>query len=136
MDESNLVGVVLLDLSKAFDLVDHDILLSKISVYQASTMSIKWFKSYLSERSQVCSVSGSLSAPLTVSCGVPQGSILGPVLFSLYIHDLPLNVPEANVDVYAGDTTLWKSGDKCIKIQNDLQSIVLIVLMFGLNKTI
>ena len=85
-------------------------------------MSIKWFKSYLSERSQVCSVSGSLSAPITVSCGVPQGSILGPVLFSFYINDVPLNVLEANVDVYADDTTLWKSGNKCIKIQNDLQS--------------
>ena len=73
MDESNLVGVVLPDLSTAFDLVDHDIFLSKISVYQTSSMSIKWLKSYLSERSQVCSVSGSLSAPLTVSSGVPQG---------------------------------------------------------------
>ncbi|CAB4029966.1 Hypothetical predicted protein, partial [Paramuricea clavata] len=50
------------------------------------------------------------------------GSILGPVLFSLYMNDLPLNIPEANVDVYADDTTLWKSNGDCIKIQNDLQS--------------
>ena len=122
MDKSDLVGVILLDLSKAFDLVDHDILLSKISAYLASAVSMNWFESYLSERSQICSVAGSLSAPLTLSCGVPQGSILGPVLFSLYMNDLPLNIPEANVDAYADDTTLWKSNGDCIKIQNDLQS--------------
>ena len=122
MDKSNLVGVILLDLSKGFDLVDHDTLLSKISAYHASAVSMKWFESYLWERSQICSVARSLSAPLTLSCGVPQGSLLGPVLFSLYMNDLPLNIPEANVDAYADDTTLWKSNGDCIKIQNDLQS--------------
>ena len=65
MDKSNLVGVILLDLSKAFDLVDHDILLSKISAYHASAVSMNWFESYLSEHSQICSIAGSLFAPLT-----------------------------------------------------------------------
>ena len=96
---------------------------------------MKWFESYLSERSQICSVAGSLSVPLTPSCGIPQGSILGPVMFALYMNDLPLNIPEANVDVYADDTTLWKSNGDCIKIQNDLR-VVLTVQMSGLSKII
>ena len=120
MDESNLVGVILV--KRLTSSITISCYLKYQFIKPVPCMSIIWFKSYLSERSQVCSVSGSLSAPLTVSCGVPQGSILGPVLFSLFINDLPLNVPEANIDVYADDTTLWKSGDKCIKIPSDLQS--------------
>ena len=83
---------------------------------------MKWFSSYLSNRSQICSISGSLSEPLQLCKGVPQGSILGPILFSLYINNLPLTVSHVNVDIYADDSTLWKYGSSYIQIQDDLQS--------------
>ena len=122
MDESKLVGTVFLDLSKAFDLVNHNVLQSKLTKYHISPEALKWFSSYLSNRSQQCFMSGSLSTPLPVKLGVPQGSILGPVLFSIYINDLPLSLKEGEADIYADDTTIWSSGNTCEEIQQNLQS--------------
>ena len=93
MESRELVDSVLLDLSKAFDLVEHDLLLSKIDKYHATNTSQEWFKSYLSNRTKRCCIlMGSLSDALVLARGVPQGSILGPILFSLYINDLPIDL--------------------------------------------
>lgn len=70
-------------------------------------MSLKWFESYLKDRTQRCCINGVLSDAQSLIRGVPQGSILGPILFSLYISHLPLSIPDSNVDIYADDTTLW-----------------------------
>lgn len=77
MDNSGLVGTVFLDLSKAFDLVNHDILLAKLDKYHTGTNTMDWFRSYLTGRTQGVSVSGVLSSPLHLDVGVPQGSIPG-----------------------------------------------------------
>ena len=76
--------------------------------YHATSTSQEWFKSYLSNRTQHCCIHGSLSDSLVLARGVPQGSILGPILFSLYINDLPIEISNSNVDIYADDTTIWE----------------------------
>lgn len=83
MDNSALVGTDFLDLSEPLDLVSHDILIAKLAKYHTSLTAMNWFRSYLSEGKQVCSVSGVLSSPACLYRGVPQGSILGPLLFSV-----------------------------------------------------
>ena len=113
----NIIGAVLLDFSKVFDLVDHSLLLSKISMYHTDNTSLRWFESYLHDRTQRCCINGSLSDALPITRGVPQGSILGPILFFLHINDLPLAIPDCNVDIYADDTTLWMANSNPFHIQ-------------------
>ena len=89
MDNGELTGVVFLDIQKAFDSVDHNILLDKLKFYGISQMEFKWFQSYLTDRYQQCQINGFLSRKEKIISGVPQGSILGPLLFLIYINDLP-----------------------------------------------
>ena len=107
MEQGNLCGAVFLDLTKAFDTVDHCTLLSKLSAIGVSPSSIKWFESYLSNRKQRTSCGNELSDALPVTVGVPQGSILGPLLFVVYINNLPDAVINAEVTLYADDTVLY-----------------------------
>ena len=137
MGSKELVGAVLLDLSKAFDLVDHSLLLSKISIYHTDNTSLRWFEPYLHDRTQRCCINGSLFDALPITRGVPQGSILGPILFLLYINDLPLAIPDCNVDIYADDTTLWMANSNPLHIQHGIQgSLNKANHWFSLNKMV
>ena len=111
MDNGKIMGAILLDLSmrKAFDLVNHDIFFwqTKLLVYFTSEHTMQWFKSYLSDRSQTCIILGKTSIPLPLVLGVPLGSILGPLFFSICINDLPLSIQNSETDMYADDTTIW-----------------------------
>lgn len=127
MDQGKLNSVVFLDLSKAFDTVNHSILLKKLSHYGLHTETVKWFNSYLTDRNQQCLVNGHLSSPKIIKCGVPQGSILGPLLFLIYINDLPNCLKHSNARMFADDTnitTTSKSITKLIQFVNsDLNNI-------------
>ena len=107
MDNGKMVGIVLVDFKKAFDLVDHQILLSKLELYGISNEALMWFDTYLTHRQQMVSLNNCKSDTEKVTCGVPKGSILGPLLFLLFINDLPLYVNNISADLYADDTTLY-----------------------------
>ena len=106
MDIGNVNAVALLDLKKVFDTVNHDILLSKLHLYSISGVTHKCFSSYLDNHTQKCLVNGSLSECCTVKCGIPQGKILGPLLFLLYINDLPNWLFHFEQRLYVDDTHL------------------------------
>ena len=101
-DNGNYTGMVLLDLQKAFDTVDHAILLKKLSGVGVTELSICWFRSYLTGRVQDTDVESTLSVAKGITCGVPQGSILGPLLFLLYINDMSAAV-KCKLLLYADD---------------------------------
>ena len=103
MANGNFVGMVLIDLQKAFDTVDRVILLEKMRAMGVG--SVSWFDSYLSGRRQCVEVNGTRSEFLSVSCGVPQGSILGPLLFLMYINDMSISI-NCRLSLYADDSAL------------------------------
>ena len=120
IDDGEIIGVVFLDFKKAFDLVDHNILLQKLQCYKISHTSCNWFKSYLSERSQQVVKGNIKSGVLEIKHGVPQGSILGPLLFLLFINDLPLNIRSCSADLYADDTTIHCTGGGINTVQDSI----------------
>ena len=99
----NFVGMVLIDLQKAFDTVDHDILIDKLQAVGVDGS--QWFRSYLTDRRQCVDIGGTRSDFLPVSCGVPQGSILGPLLFLVYINDMAVSL-DCMLSLYADDSAL------------------------------
>jgi hypothetical protein len=108
-DENKFTLGVFIDLSKAFDTVDHNILLHKLKNYGIINYNLLWFKSYLTNRKQYISFNDSKTDLATISCGVPQGSILGPLLFLIYINDLNKFSNILNSILFADDTNLFYS---------------------------
>ena len=106
IDDGLTNAILFVDLKKAFDTIDHEILLSKLELYGFKGVSLNLFRDYLSDRTQVTVINNINSETSFISCGVPQGSILGPLLFLLYINDLPNCNLLSDVRMYADDTNL------------------------------
>ena len=109
MDQGQLTGSVFMDLRKTFDTVSHGRLLNNLPAYGIKDVAMKWFTSYLFARAQVVNFQGTLSDRKTVTHGVPQGSIFGPLLFALLINDLHTEVTECKILLYADDTVVYFS---------------------------
>ena len=110
MDKGLINGVVFIDFKKAFDTVDHTILLAKLERCRIRETPLKSFRYYLHQRKQVCKINNAMSNAVHINCGVPQGSNLGPLLFNLYINDLPNWLQTTSASLFADDTNLSCKG--------------------------
>ena len=123
INKKNLSGVVFLDLKKAFDLINHNILLQKLRYYLLNESTVQLFRSFLTNRTQQVMSNGLLSKSRVIEHGVPQGSTLGPLLFLVFINDLPLAITSEKVetDLFADDATLHATGGNINTIKAELQ---------------
>ena len=120
LDAGNFSCSVFIDLQKAFDTVDHEILIAKLHHYGIRGLASNWFKTYLSNRLQFVSISGKDSSLLPISHGVPQGSVLGPLLFLIYINDMPNAFRFCDTFLFADDTSLLLSDKNINTLESNL----------------
>ena len=120
LNHKKLVGAVCLDVSKAFDCIDHNILLQKMAKIGFTGSSLKWFESYL-VRTQTVRFDGNISAKLNVKTGIGQGTILGPLIFIFYVNDLISVMNNFKVNMYADDCILFSSGNDWKKMISKMQ---------------
>merc|ERR1711989_95754 len=130
LDEGNFACGIFVDFQKAFDTVDHSILLSKLEHYGVRGLANNWFRSYLTNRTQYVSINGIDSSLKEMKYGVPQGSVLGPLLFLIYINDLHCAIKCSTTHHFADDTNFL-----CIKIpQKKIQKHMNLDLRFAYIK--
>ncbi len=116
IDNKNLTALILLDVSKAFDSISHSILLHKLSCIGASPEAVKWFQDYLTGRYKYIRIGSTKSSARPITHGVPQGAILSPLVFCIYINEhticehtiVPGSIQSCNLDSYVDDSKLYK----------------------------
>ena len=123
IDAGKQIDIIYLDMSKAFDKVDHTKLLGRLQQFGTTGKLHNWFRSYLQGRKQQVTVLGATSRELPLTSKVPQGSLLGSILFLLFVDDLPNTVKTSRVACYADDTEVFKSIDSTT-VQSDLNDFV------------
>lgn len=134
MDKNEIPLNIFLDLSKAFDTIDHNILLEKLKHYGFSNLSLKLLRCYLTNRKQFVHFDGTNSDLLNIHTGIPQGSILGPLLFIIYINDLPHSCSSFTPIIYADDTTLYTKISKTNTEERINQELEQINIWLRVNK--
>ena len=127
--------MLFLDLRKAFDTVDYKILIDKLKHYRTSNLAVKWFRSYISHHKQVIKVNQKISSEREITHSVPQGSILGLLLLTIYVNDMPNYLRNCKTNLYADDTAITINGSNTIEIETKLnESLVQFSRWFAVNK--
>ena len=116
LDQGFIVGAVFLDIAKAFDTVNHTLLLSRLADLGFDHATCEWFSCYLRDRHQCTAIDGNFSDEAVVPSGVPQGSVLGPLLFTLFVNSLPSHLEGVSTVMFADDTTLYVIGKSAADI--------------------
>ena len=122
LDKNDVNFALFLDLKKAFDTVDHEILIGKLKVYGIDGLELEWFRSYLSCRQQYCALNGHKSSSQQVTRGIPQGSCLGPLLFILYLNDFESCLKFSKANLYADDTEVSFSSNELSDVTRNFQA--------------
>ena len=135
MDKKLVTCGLFLDFSKAFDTINHDILLSKLYSYGIRGNPLRWFESYLYNRNQVVKIGDTISSSQTIICGIPQGSTLGPLLFLLYINDLPNCSSKLSFRIFADDTNMFYTSNNLRNLESVMnEEFKLVVKYCAINK--
>ena len=126
-DKNIQTDLIIMDFAKAFDKVPHKRLLYKMKYFGISEQIINWVKSFLSNRTQTVLLENMTSSKIPVTSGVPQGTVLGPILFLIYINDLPEYIKHSRIRLFADDSMIYrqiKSQSDCLKLQEDLEAAI------------
>ena len=121
MDKGKIIGLLFVDISKAFDSINHKVLLGKLENAAVSRKALKWLHSYLIDRKQSVLVNGEMSDSRSVVLGVPKGSILGPLLFNIYVNSLPNAAENTRVILDADDAVLISAASTSQELQKTLE---------------
>ena len=133
LDKKGYAGAIFLDLSKAFDTLEHDLLISKLNAYGFDNNSLKLIKNYLSNRWFRTKIETSFSSWSELTLGVPQGSVLGPLLFNIYLNDIFFIIDECDICNFADDTTLYCTNYKSEEVIKNLEKEGKIISDWFLN---
>ena len=120
MDSGKLIGAIYFDLTKAFNTIGHNVLIDKLPKFGIHGRSLDWFVDYLFNRSQTVEINNCRSVVKSIMSGVPQGSILGPLLFIMFYNDFPDHIQSCEVIMYADDTVIFYANKNPTVIENQL----------------